>query len=95
MGGPMRRSRRPRSDALVVVTRAANTNPNETLPTVLLEAAAKKFSEDVAGFAALFEENTPTYARPPTLPLAGNMVDIAQGGHKTLLKWALVGLCTS
>lgn len=70
------------------VAGANREDPQETLPSVLLEAAAKKFADDVAGFAALFQEVPPTYKRPPTLPVAGNMVDIARGGHKTLLAWA-------
>jgi hypothetical protein len=37
----------------------------------------------------VFNETPATYPRPPTLPLAGKTLDIAQGGHETLLKWAL------
>ena len=70
----------------VVVPRAAD--PNATLPQALLDAAARKLADDVAGFAKLFEEEPARYPRPPTLPVAGNTLDIAQGGHKQLLEWA-------
>ena len=72
----------------IVVTAANRDRANEALPFVLLEAAAKKLADDVAGFTKLFDEDPPTYKRPPTLPVAGNTLDIAQGGHKTLLAWA-------
>ena len=70
----------------VIVPRAAD--PNATLPQALLDAAARKLADDVAGFAKLFEEEPARYPRPPTLPVAGNTLDIAQGGHKQLLEWA-------
>lgn len=80
---------RGRSDARrrhVVVA----ANPDETLPSVLFASAAKKFVDDVAGFAKLFEEGpAPTYERPPTLPVAGNLLDIIGPVHTTLLSWAL------
>ena len=55
----------------------------------MIDAVSKKFEEDVKGITSLFEEKPATYPRPPTLPVAGNTLDIAQGGHETLLKWAL------
>ena len=62
----------------VIVPRAAD--PNATLPQALLEPQ-RELADDVAGFAKLFEEEPARYPRPPTLPVAGNTLDIAQGGH--------------
>lgn len=50
---------------------------------------SKKFTDDVAGVAAMFDDAPARYPRPPTLPVAGNTLDIAQGGHEILLEWAL------
>ena len=77
---------RCRPPARRVIVRAAD--PNATLPQALLDAAARKLADDVAGFAKLFEEEPARYPAPPTLPVAGNTLDIAQGGHKQLLEWA-------
>ena len=60
----------------------------DDLPGILLGAAAKKLEEDVNSFIGLFDEDAPTHERPPTLPVAGNTLDIAQGGHRQLLEWA-------
>ena len=38
---------------------------------------------------AMFDDAPARYPRPPTLPVAGNTLDIAQGGHEILLEWAL------
>ena len=69
----------------VVATRASGA---EDLPGILLSSAAKKLEQDIGGFAKLFDEDTPTHERPPTMPVAGNTLDIAQGGHKQMLEWA-------
>ena len=70
-----------------VVSRASD--PNQSLPQALLETVARKFRDDVDSFVGSLVEEPPRYARPPTLPIAGNMVDINQGGHEQLLEWAL------
>ena len=82
------RGTRRRSNLRDAVVVGANRNPIEALPSVLFEAAVKKLGDDVAGFAEIFSEDAPTYKRPPTVPVAGNMIDLASGGHKTLLQWA-------
>ena len=52
-----------------------DNNPNDALPQALFEAAAKK----LAGFAAMFGEDTPTHPRPPTLPMVGNLMEFIEG----------------
>ena len=59
---------------------------NLSLPLAIVDAAAKKLRADVA--AATSAPPPPTYARPPTLPIAGNSVDLVGGGAETLLRWA-------
>ena len=83
---PTRGGTRGGRDARVV---AGAADPSASLPQALIDAVSKKFEEDVKGITSLFEEKPATYPRPPTLPVAGNTLDIAQGGHETLLKWAL------
>ena len=83
---PTRGGTRGGRDSRVV---AGAADPSASLPQALIDAVSKKFEDDVKGVTSLFEETPATYPRPPTLPVAGNTLDIAQGGHEILLEWAL------
>ena len=65
---------------------AGAADPSASLQA-LIEVVSKKFEDDVKG-VTLCSRRRPRRTRARPRSVAGNTLDIAQGGHEILLEWA-------